>query len=520
MQSAPMGPTGAAIENPIATPLTKKLNIDALFLLIERAGEFITETSSNSKQIGGRMGIPRQRKSLMNWAVLFALATSIVVAQTPVARALAAKAVALQRKGDFKGAVEEWTRLIELEPNLAGAYHNRGNAKDDLKDYDGAIADLTKALGLKATEGSVNADRDRANSHNSRAVAWLHKGNVAAALADYSKAIELNPANPEALANRASLRQRNGDLQGAIADFSQAIEMRPKNAEYFHARGRAREDLDDLDGAIEDFTQTLKLEPNHVKALNNRGNARVNKGEVEAGIADFNRALELDRQLGHVFYMNRALARSRQEDLKGARADLDEALKMAPKFARALLNRGAIRYEQGDLDGAISDFTAALEADRTMIAAGTARAIVKITKGDLAGARADLEKLIASPDCTGGKQDDARLLFWTTRARLGDEKPATRQLEEHFAKHGGLVGQIGQYLLGTISEETLLREAKKIETQRKGALAKAGYFVAIKKLVGGNKLGAAEALIAASSNPDPTFLWRGLTRAEMDAMAK
>ena len=40
------------------------------------------------------------------------------------------------------------TKAIELNPNDAKAYYNRGLAKSDLQDYKGAIADFNKAIEL------------------------------------------------------------------------------------------------------------------------------------------------------------------------------------------------------------------------------------------------------------------------------------------------------------------------------------------------------------------------------------
>ena len=36
----------------------------------------------------------------------------------------------------------DFNKAIELNPNYADAYYNRGNAKGNLKDYKGAIADF------------------------------------------------------------------------------------------------------------------------------------------------------------------------------------------------------------------------------------------------------------------------------------------------------------------------------------------------------------------------------------------
>ena len=40
------------------------------------------------------------------------------------------------------GAIADYNKAIELNPNYAEAYYNRGSEKSDLKDYDGATCRL------------------------------------------------------------------------------------------------------------------------------------------------------------------------------------------------------------------------------------------------------------------------------------------------------------------------------------------------------------------------------------------
>jgi len=49
---------------------------------------------------------------------------------------------------DSKGAIEDYSKAIELNPNYAEAYANRGCAKEELGDKEGAIADWQKAADL------------------------------------------------------------------------------------------------------------------------------------------------------------------------------------------------------------------------------------------------------------------------------------------------------------------------------------------------------------------------------------
>jgi Flp pilus assembly protein TadD len=51
-------------------------------------------------------------------------------------------------KGDFNGAIADFTKVIEQYPNEPKPYHYRGINKFNLKDYAGAIIDFDKAIAL------------------------------------------------------------------------------------------------------------------------------------------------------------------------------------------------------------------------------------------------------------------------------------------------------------------------------------------------------------------------------------
>ena len=49
---------------------------------------------------------------------------------------------------DYKNAILDYNKAIELDPNYVDAYNVRGLAKYDLKDYGGAILDFNKVIEL------------------------------------------------------------------------------------------------------------------------------------------------------------------------------------------------------------------------------------------------------------------------------------------------------------------------------------------------------------------------------------
>jgi tetratricopeptide (TPR) repeat protein len=145
------------------------------------------------------------------------------------------------------------------------------------------------------------------DAYYNRGAAKIEKGDLDGAIADYNRAIELNPKDARAYYNRGIAKRAKGDLDGAIADFSRAIELDPKYAIAYNNRGIAKDDKGDLDGAIADYNRAIELDPKHAVAYNNRGFDKEARGDLDGAIADYNRAIELDPKLA-IAYNNRGNA--------------------------------------------------------------------------------------------------------------------------------------------------------------------------------------------------------------------
>src|SRR5215468_2684176 len=91
-------------------------------------------------------------------------------------------------------------------------------------------------------------------------------------------------SNPEAnvqyaatYIDRGLAKQKKGDLDGAMADYNKAIELNPKSATAYNNRGAIRSTKGDLNGALGDFNQAIRLNPNYALPYNNRGNVKLKK---------------------------------------------------------------------------------------------------------------------------------------------------------------------------------------------------------------------------------------------------
>ena len=123
--------------------------------------------------------------------------------------------------GDFIGAIEFYTKCIEIEPSLLEAYHNRALAKTNLKDYEGAIIDHDKCISIDSTNADFFYGRARA-----KYFLRDYKG----CIIDNSIVIKLNPSFGLAYLKRGLVNVFIGNKVDGCKDLIKAKELNAKNA--------------------------------------------------------------------------------------------------------------------------------------------------------------------------------------------------------------------------------------------------------------------------------------------------
>ena len=66
-------------------------------------------------------------------------------------------------KGDYAGAIDDYSRSIALEPSSPGTYNNRGNAYFALNKLTLALDDYTKSIELKPDFSTAYNNRGKVN---------------------------------------------------------------------------------------------------------------------------------------------------------------------------------------------------------------------------------------------------------------------------------------------------------------------------------------------------------------------
>ena len=186
---------------------------------------------------------------------------------------------------DFNGAIRLYNEALQLKPNFAMAYNNRGTAYNNLNQHERAIQDLDAAIKL---------DPNYSWAYNNRGFAYAHLNQYKRAIQDYDAAIQLNPNYAEAYNNRGFAYFSQQQYERAINDYSTAIELDPNNATTYNNRSAAYFLLKQYERALADLDRSIQLNPNDVGAYVGRGLCWQALGEMEDAQADFAKA----RQLG------------------------------------------------------------------------------------------------------------------------------------------------------------------------------------------------------------------------------
>jgi len=318
------------------------------------------------------------------------------------------------KKSDYPHALESYDHALQIggrdpQSDLL-IYENRGSALESLGRHEEAIADFTRAIAL---------DPQDTIAYSNRATVLLRSNRLALAIADLSEVIRLEPADGRAFYERGTAYERSGALEKALNDYREAVRLRPGFAPAAAALGRLLAARNPGE-ALENLSAAIRLDPRSA-ALRTRANLYLSLGQPERALADFDQVIANDGADG-IAFLDRGVAKAKLGDFTGAvadytrslalapsvtvyldrgdaylhlqreddaRADFDAALQREPQNVLALLGRANADYAGKRLEASLSDYTQVIEADPSNALAYFKRGNVHLDRGELAAAYED-----------------------------------------------------------------------------------------------------------------------------------
>jgi len=399
--------------------------------------------------------------------------------------------------GDYANAVADCNAALASDPNLAAAYIARARGECELGDTENAITDCDSAIHRddklaeayvvraktrlkKASEMRTLAEVAQCESavvdcqtaielskkskgdsdvtkqgrslcslaHEFRGLIYQNLPARQKALAEYDKALSLDPNLVSTLLRRAEARADAEDYHRALSDCNTAIGINSARPEAYSSRGWIYALQHEFPKAVEDLTQAVALDRNCVKAYSRRAavysemgrqqleNAAKSNDPAERAsclakakefrqkcVDDATAAIGADRHLAQA-YLVRGLVYSTEQLPEKALADFNAAIREDPKLSGAFYNRGILSLSRRRLDAAIKDFE---EASR--LEPGNPLIYLRIgqcyrDKGDpiLAGANfSKADKLRSGQESPSNKPGD----FSTGSKIAPDDRPDT-----------------------------------------------------------------------------------------------
>ena len=269
--------------------------------------------------------------------------------------------------------------------------------------------------------------------------------------------IAAHPGQADAHATRADLRRRLG-RPGSLDDAREAARLAPGEARILAAAAHFLGEQGQVREALELAERAVVADPGRSTAWLARGMNRVRLGAWREGVADLEEAHRLapeaekplvclaellvgqglDPQRGRALlegrarfqdplaYLLRAQARHQARDPQGARADLEEALRLAPDHPMGLVIRARL-FAGDDPQAALAGLDRVLSAQPeppVLVDALLARARIRAVLEQREAALADLERVLElTPD-----HPEALFIRASQRIGGGDEAGAAADL--------------------------------------------------------------------------------------------
>ncbi|MDR1453944.1 MAG: tetratricopeptide repeat protein [Candidatus Margulisbacteria bacterium] len=165
--------------------------------------------------------------------------------------------------GNYNGAIKEYTKAIQVNPQDKVSYFGRANAYLQIYLYQKSLLDYNKAIKL---------DPDNPAYYTNRANAYYGLENYQATLADYDRAIKLNPRDGKLYQRRAFLKEKNfkASQKELAADWKKAIDLGIEDEHVFISYGSyLNNNLQNYEAARTCFQKALKVNPHNGLAKQN-----------------------------------------------------------------------------------------------------------------------------------------------------------------------------------------------------------------------------------------------------------
>lgn len=361
-------------------------------------------------------------------AGLVALAASLWAA-APVPQApsaapdpdqLFARALALHKAGDLKGAAQAYENFLSVQPEAVEAISNLGAIYARLGDYGKAIQQYGRALELAPGNAGIRFNL---------ALAYYETGQTPKALEEFGRVMAADPSNPRAALLAADCHFRLGDYKRVIQLLEPLEKTQPENRALLYLLGTAliRENQSARGLAMVD---RILRNGESAEAHLMLGIGRMMTLDNPGALKEFERAIELSPKIPNAHTLAGQCLLNLNENGR-ALEEFQRELALNPNDYDANVTLGMLLRKDGKLDEAFPYLERALRVRPGAPDARYQLASAQLAAGKTAEAQAALERLVREhPDFREAHVTLATVYYRANRKTDGDrERDIVRELD-------------------------------------------------------------------------------------------
>ncbi len=215
-------------------------------------------------------------------------------------------------------SIAQLEKGVAILPNYAEAWNHLGIAYKEKNNGPAAIAAFEKARSFKEFKD--------ADFYISAGLAYGIGKKYDQAVADFNRAISIDPSNAEAYNNRGLYLTEKGSIDSALVNFDQAIKLKNDFYQAYYNKGNALAKAGNFSGAVAQYQESMKFKPGYIDALLNMGNSYAAMGDYKNALNCFQQVEKSEPQNSKVLY-NIGITYRILGDEKNALIYLDKATK-------------------------------------------------------------------------------------------------------------------------------------------------------------------------------------------------
>jgi tetratricopeptide (TPR) repeat protein len=277
--------------------------------------------------------------------------------------------------------IDSLTQEINRTPEKAVLYAQRGEAFYELGSYDASINDLTKAIELNP---------ENPNFYSILANSYLDYYQSKKALETMRTAAERFATDVPTLLKLSEFQMILNEHGAAIQTANSILEVSPMNPEAFYMMGVNYKLIGDTSKAINALQTAVEQDPDLLDGYYELGLLWQNNGNGKLGLQYFNNALEINPNHVPTLYAKGMYYTNRKMDNEAIEIFKQISL-IDREYADPYFNVGVIFLVYDSLKQAYSNFNIAAEVEPTMTKAFYYRALTAEKMGDKENAIQDYQ---------------------------------------------------------------------------------------------------------------------------------